>query len=187
MLATVKMYLGLVKAGRSIPDFNLVGKSYEYVEETIDELRKLSHSLVPPSLGEIGLQEALHELIYKSGIVQETTIKLVVDKKIKDLNFGKKIELMIYRIVQEQLNNILKYARAKNVIISIKKKQDGFELTVSDDGIGFDKTNKGNGIGLRNMVNRVEFYLGKLDIVTAPGEGCSIIVSIPFEFNKKTR
>ena len=184
MLATVKMYLGLAKAGRSIPDFDIIGMSYDYVEETIAELRKLSHSLVPPSLGEIGLQEALEELVNISSIIKDISVKLVFDKKIKSCHFGKKIELMIYRIVQEQLNNIGKYAQAKNVSIILKKEKGGLQLTVTDDGVGFDMSTKGKGIGLRNMLNRVEYYSGTLQIISAPGAGCKIIVKIPFDFNK---
>ena len=184
MLATVKMYLGLAKAGRQVPDVDIIGMSYNYVEETITELRKLSHSLVPPSLGEMGLQEALEELINIANAIKDISVKLVIDSKIKRCHFGKKMELMIYRIVQEQLNNIGKYARAKNVSVVLKKEKETLQLTVTDDGVGFDVSAKGKGIGLRNMLNRVEFYSGTLQVISAPGSGCKIIVRIPFDFNK---
>ncbi len=183
MLATVKMYLGLAKAGHTIPEFDILGKSYDYVEETIAELRKLSHMLVAPSLGEIGLQEALRDLIHLANLVKDKNIRLVVDKKIKNGGFDKKIELMIYRIVQEQLNNINKYAAAKNVAITVKKEKDWLQLTITDDGVGFDLVNRSKGIGLRNMTNRVEYYAGTLEIITAPGAGCSIHAKIPYNFN----
>jgi two-component system sensor histidine kinase UhpB len=185
MLATIKMYLGLARAGRLIHNFDLIGKSYDIVDETIGELRNLSHSLVPPSLGEIGLEEALEELVNISNLLKKDTVKLIVDKKIRNLVFDKKIELMIYRIVQEQLNNINKYAQAKTVLISIKKVRAELHLTITDDGIGFDVTKKGKGIGLRNMANRVEYYSGTINIISAPGKGCTIKVSIPIDLDKK--
>lgn len=186
MLATVKMYLGMIKSGRSIPDFDLVSKSYDYLEQAIIELRKLSHSLVPPSLGEIGLDEALHALVNDINVVQDLDIRLLIDKKCKLLHLDKKMALMIFRIVQEQLSNITKYARAKQVIITIKKDKEELRLMVTDDGIGFNVLEAGKGIGLKNMANRLEYYAGKLKIITTPGKGCTIEATIPFNFKNKT-
>ena len=88
-------------------------------------------------------------------------------------------ELMLYRIVQEQLNNIIKYAHAKEAVIIIKTINDTLYLCISDNGIGFDATQKNNGICLKNMRSRVEFYSGSMNIISARGKGCTIEICIP--------
>jgi two-component system sensor histidine kinase UhpB len=86
---------------------------------------------------------------------------------------------MIYRIVQEQLNNIMKYAKVKEIDIQIKMIGNRLFLSISDNGIGFDPTIKANGIGLKNIKSRVEFYSGDLKILSVPGKGCTLKVEVP--------
>jgi two-component system sensor histidine kinase UhpB len=86
---------------------------------------------------------------------------------------------MIYRIVQEQINNISKHAKAKTIIIHLKAKDAHLNLSITDDGVGFDTTKKDNGIGLRNIQSRVEFYSGNMNIISSPGQGCRLEVTIP--------
>ena len=89
-------------------------------------------------------------------------------------------ELMLYRVVQEQLNNITKYAKANEAFITLKKENDTVFLTIADNGVGFDTSQKSTGgIGLTNMKSRIEFYSGKLNIISAPQQGCKIEISIP--------
>jgi signal transduction histidine kinase len=86
---------------------------------------------------------------------------------------------MLYRIVQEQLNNIIKYAKASEVNIRLKQQDDQLILFISDNGVGFDVHEQSNGIGLKNINSRVNFYSGKMHLASAPGEGCTLEVSIP--------
>lgn len=178
LLATVKMYLGMKIAGQEVQE-DLVGKSYEYINEAIEEIRKLSHSLVAPSLGNISLKTALEELINDAGLLKGLQIRLLIDKRYDEKGTDKNIELMLYRIVQEQLNNIIKYAKANKVVITIKKDNDKIVFSVVDDGIGFDTTKKSRGIGFKNISNRVEFYSGKMNIISFPGKGCTLEIHIP--------
>ena len=178
LLATVKIYLGMVKANKEIIDMGLVEKSYDHVNEAMEELRKLSHSLVSPALKETGLQKSLKGLIEELNLTQEFKVKLIYklsNARIPD----KQLELMIYRIVQEQVNNIRKHAHANTIIIHLREKDQHLELSVADDGVGFDTTKKGNGIGLRNIQSRVAIYSGSMDIISSPGEGCRLEVRIP--------
>ncbi len=92
---------------------------------------------------------------------------------------GSKKELMIYRVVQEQINNILKHSQAKNATIELKTKASDLLLTISDDGVGFDSNERSKGIGLQNISSRVEFYSGKLEIISNPGKGCKFKITIP--------
>lgn len=178
ILVTVKIYLGLAKAKKNIPA-DLIEQSYEFVNEAIEEIRKLSHSLVAPSLGDVGLKEALQELADNAGLLLDMEVQLLIDDEYNDKRIDKNKELMFYRIVQEQLNNITKHAKANKVVITFKTNASNFYLSVADNGVGFDCTQKIKGIGLKNISNRVEFYSGNMNIISAPGQGCTLEVYIP--------
>jgi two-component system sensor histidine kinase UhpB len=85
---------------------------------------------------------------------------------------------MIYRILQEQLSNIIKYSNAEEASITIKKENDSLVLTITDNGVGFDPSAKSDGIGLKNIKSRVEHYSGKMQIISAPGKGCTLEISV---------
>ena len=178
ILATVKMYLGMAKTKENF-NIDLLGQSYEYVNEAIEEIRKLSHSLVAPTLGDIGLSEVLEELVQITNVPNGLQV-LFVNEIDNGQMIDDKKELMLYRIVQEQMNNIHKHAQAKTVIIHLKTAANNLHLSIADDGVGFDTTIKARGIGLKNIQSRVEFYFGKVNIISAPGKGCILEISIPF-------
>jgi signal transduction histidine kinase len=73
----------------------------------------------------------------------------------------------------------LKYAQANNVTITVKKKSEKLYIAVSDDGVGFDVNATGKGIGLKNINSRVSHYSGSMNIISAPGEGCTLEVYFP--------
>jgi signal transduction histidine kinase len=178
ILVTVKMYLGMAKANENIP-LDLVNQCYEYVNEAMEEIRKLSHLLVAPSLGNMSLQEAVQELVEDANLLYGPYVQLLVDEKYQTQIRDKNKELMFYRIVQELLNNIIKHAKANKVVISLKTDEEKFYLSVMDDGAGFDSMQKKNDIGLKNISNRVEFYSGSININSAPGQGCMLEIHMP--------
>jgi two-component system sensor histidine kinase UhpB len=178
ILATVKMYLGMAKAKENV-SVDLVGQSYEYVSQAILEIRKLSHSLVAPSLGDIDLKEALKELVENAKLFNDLQVKLVFDEKYNEKNIDKRKELTLYRIVQEEINNIIKHAKANKVVVSLKTDNGNIFLSVADDGVGFDVKQKSQGIGLKNISSRVKFYSGNMNIISVPGQGCTLEISIP--------
>ena len=180
ILAIVKMYLGMLKSGDHSSRENLLEKSYEYVDEAMLEIRKLSHSLVAPSLGNLGLKEALEALAHDTNLVKQVRVNLHIDETYHKHHLDKTRELMLYRVVQEQLNNITKYANARDVAITLKKENSVLFLTIADDGVGFDTSKRsGSGIGLSNMKSRIEFYSGTLNIISAPMKGCKLEIAIP--------
>lgn len=180
ILAIVKMYLGMLTSGDYSTDDNLLEKSYEYVNDAMKEIRKLSHSLVAPSLGNLGLKESLQILANDTNLLNGLQVHLDLDKSFTEDGADKTKELMLYRVVQEQLNNITKYAKANEAFIILKKENDTLLLTIADNGVGFDTNQKSmGGIGLTNMKSRIEFYSGKLNIISAPQQGCKIEISIP--------
>ena len=176
ILATVKLYHSMMKSNRN--DTELLPKATEYVNDAIEEIRKLSKSLVSPSLGNITLKQALKDLVDEVNKAQAVEVKLKYEMETDKIDSNKK-ELMIYRVVQEQLNNILKHSKANHACIELKTKDEDLLLTISDDGVGFDLNERSDGIGLHNISSRVEFYSGKLDIISSPGKGCKFKISIP--------
>jgi PAS domain S-box-containing protein len=173
ILGVVKLYLGLAKSKPEIMT-EMIDKCEENIVLCIKESRKLSKSLVTTNISKYGLHFAIQDLIED---FKEYGLNFTynVDKdKLKDLD--NKVQFSLYRIIQEQLTNIAKYAEAQNVTLSITCKNNQLELIIADDGKGFDQSTKRRGIGLSNIQNRVELLNGTLDIITSPGAGCTIKV-----------
>jgi len=177
ILATIRIYLGLIKNNKNNFE-ELLEKSAEFVNKAIEEIRKLSKSLVTPSLGNSNLNQALADLIQEVNMSDKIKIELYynIDPAIE---IEDKKELMIYRIVQEQINNILKHSHAKNGFVDLKTVEGDLLLIISDNGIGFNKHERSKGIGLQNITSRIEFFSGTIDIFTEPGKGCEFKIMIP--------
>lgn len=174
ILASARLYLGL---GRT-PDENqtvYLNKSDELIQTAIDEIRTLSHSLIPPTLGEGHLRDNLIQLFENVasgiGLTIYHNISHLDEHEMEDA-----LKLSIYRICQEQFNNITKYAKANNIHFYLGKKDAVLELRIKDDGVGFDKSKKGSGVGLMNMKTRAALFNGTLEIETAPGKGTELVV-----------
>ena len=91
------------------------------------------------------------------------------------------MQLNLFRILQEQLRNIFKYAEATTIDITVVMNKKYLRMRIADDGVGFDMQLIKDGIGLANMKRRTELFSGKFNIVSTPGEGCEITVDIPIE------
>ena len=153
----------------------------EYVNEGIHELRRLSHQLAPAMRTPEGLAEKINELVAS----MNTGGRLFVEVEADGFNASgdEELELAFYRIVQEQLNNILKHAEATRVSIVLRQSDDGLFLSIRDDGKGFDPAAKAPGIGLENIRRRAAALNGELKIFSAPGKGCELLLQVPFTLN----
>ena len=174
ILASTRLYIECAIADENIRK-DLLEKGRVLLDSAMAEIRKLSKTLLPPSLGEVSLLEALTDLTKDFIIADPLDIKR--DWAVFNENgLGHKLKLTIFRIVQEQLNNIHKHAKAKNVIISLQKKDNAVYLSIKDDGVGFDTSTKKNGVGLRNIISRAEVNNGTVSIESTPGTGCNLVV-----------
>ncbi len=174
ILASARLYLGLGKTAGDTQSLYL-GKSDELIQSAIDEIRTLSHSLIPPTLSEGHLKDNLLQLFENVASGIGTTIyhnMTEMEEQFMDDNF----KLAVYRICQEQFNNITKYAKAGSINFYLGNRNGNLELRIKDDGIGFDKARKSNGVGLMNMKTRAALFNGTLEINTAPGKGCELVV-----------
>jgi signal transduction histidine kinase len=151
-------------------------KSLEYLKLAIEEIRKLSKELVIPQFKEQGLANSIQALIDDIQLAHAIRIKFTHDLNTDLLSSGKKITL--FRVVQEQIKNILKHSKATQAEILLFEKNDEAHLVIKDNGVGFDSTKTHRGIGLSNIYERVSFYNGKVDIQTAGGRGCMVAITI---------
>lgn len=177
ILATIKVYLQLANENETLRQ-SLIEKSYQNVSYAIDEVRKLSKALAPPTLDNETLVEAFDQMVKDMALSMLFEISFNHTKfKVGLLDNAKK--MTIYRIAQEQLVNIIKYANAKKIDIVLSTTKTEVILKITDDGIGFDSSLRTSGTGIKNMMNRVESHNGKFNITTSPGSGCCIQVSLP--------
>jgi signal transduction histidine kinase len=166
----------------------LLERSTELVSNAINEIRKISKSLVTPGLREIGLVESIEDIIDDLRVAGGGASggaagdKLAIDLDLQNISEDQiedRRKLAVFRIVQEQLNNIVKHARATRVLIRLSGEQDHIVLTVTDNGVGFDVGQHRKGVGITNIISRAELFNGKVEIVSGPGEGCTLTVNLP--------
>lgn len=179
IMAAAKLYLDMaIKKADKGPQ--LLYKAQHNIVLAINEIRKLSHTLVAPSLGPITLIQAIEELF--TDIRMTTSLHLeVFTCNYNEKEIENNVNLMFYRIIQEQINNVVKHSGAKNVVVKLSTTAENIQLTIEDDGKGFDARKTSSGIGLRNIRNRVDYYDGSTRIISAPGEGCILKVTIPVQ------
>ena len=152
----------------------------ELIGSAIHEIRKLSKSFVPPSLNGSGLIVSVNDLM--ENIEQTGAIKTKFTTAISDEHkIDKGLKLTIYRIIQEQTTNILKYAEASQIEVELFENENQLHLVIADDGKGFDVNQCRGGVGITNMMNRAEIYQGKLFIDSAPGNGCTLSVDFKLD------
>lgn len=176
ILTGARMFLYTANKRTNGTDENLINAD-EMLMKAIVEIRKLSHSLQPPSLDAESLDDVLNNL---TAITEKASgLKIVNQWHFEDIeNLPQKVSLNIYRIVQEQLTNIIKHAYAKNVVISLNRDNNDLSLLIKDDGIGFDVSKKGNGVGFTNIKTRAKLFNGMMEIDSAPAEGCILHVQL---------
>ncbi|HKH62289.1 MAG TPA: PAS domain S-box protein [Flavitalea sp.] len=179
ILSTARLYLELAKSDEK-ERISLIKRSYDNIYDAINEIRSISRSLVPPSIGDLGLIESIEDLVENIRATKKLYVEFCYGGDI-DALLGQKQKLMLFRIIQEQVNNVLKHANASNIIIELMIDGHMINLAVSDDGKGFDfeevKDNKG--VGLQNIASRTELFNGKINIVTAPNKGCKLNIHVP--------
>ena len=148
-----------------------------YVNEGIHELRRLSHQLAPAMKTQEGLPEKIQELTGSMNVGRHLQIEVDSDGflALED----EALELAIYRILQEQLTNVLKHAAATRVLIRLTHEDEGLLLSVRDDGKGFDPAERAPGIGLENIRRRAVAMNGEVRIISAPGKGCELLLQVP--------
>lgn len=181
MLAGVKLNLsGWANEHAEAPQDKDLGKVIDQLDNSVSELRRIARNMIPETLLKFGLDQALKDLV--SFYMQEN---LTIDFQPFNIgtNITLSIQLNIYRIVQELLSNTVKHANATQVVLQCSQNEKNFLITFEDNGRGFDPNllNSAKGIGLNNLRSRVEFMNGKIELITAPGEGTTVNIEIELD------
>lgn len=178
ILVAASMHLSLVKPGDEITTLKLVKESKDLILGAVKEIRDLTHAMVSSQIKDIGLLLSIEDLIERISLLYKFSIEF--KHNITDNFIPSGISLNVFRIIQEQLNNIIKHAGAKNVFISLNKQSGNLLLQIIDDGKGADLTKKERGIGLSNIRNRVTAYSGKTTFESSPENGFKVSIEFPF-------
>ena len=154
---------------------HLMKESKGFINTALNEIRDLSKSLVPQPVKAISLKDTIRDLL--DNIKQVNNYRVTTKfENVDESLLSDKLRLTIYRILQEQVNNILKHAQAQTIFIRLQQRGAELQLKIKDDGIGFDVSKKRDGVGLQNIISRTELFNGNVLINSMPGKGCELIV-----------
>jgi len=159
-----------------------VGQAIEDIEQGITSLRSLVTDLRPAALDDLGLGaavESLCERASRGGIEIDRSLDLAYEQGREPTRHAAELETAMYRIIQEALTNATKHGRAKRAVIEILENETSLELSVRDNGDGFDPSLSTAGFGLLGMRERVQLLDGEIEIESSPGNGTLVTASIP--------
>lgn len=174
----------------SSTDEEAVQKRFELLNElkTIEQdIREISHDLNREKQVLINnFVSIVHNLLEEQKNAFDAEVNYTIDSTVNWDKIGNAIKINLYRILQEGLQNINKYANAKNIFVEIKGDEENVYLKIKDDGVGFDVNRKSKGIGMQNMISRTHDCKGIIDITSKKDEGTKIVITIPIETKQPT-
>jgi len=183
MMSVAKMNLSAFES-----DFQFLDKdqqeSFEkiinLVDESCREVRTVSHNMMPNALLKNNLAIAIKDFVDK---IENSSLKVRVYTEGLDDRMDSNLEIVLYRVIQECVNNVIKHADASRLDISVLKDKEGISATIEDNGKGFDigDKDKFEGIGLKNIITRIEYLKGMVDFDSSPGRGTLIALNVPLE------
>ncbi|MDB5203344.1 MAG: tetratricopeptide repeat protein [Ferruginibacter sp.] len=148
------------------------------VDDSCREIRNVSHQMMPNALMKTGLANAIREFVDK---IDTRVLKVSLHAEGLDERLDTNTETVLYRVIQECVNNVLKHAGANHLDISLIKDSDGLAVTIEDNGKGFNSSDHSSfsGIGLKNIISRIAFLKGTIDFDSNPGHGTLIAIHVP--------
>lgn len=178
-LSSIKLHMDSItlSAGNSNQNQTAFEKVKFMLDLAVDEVRQVSHNLASGVLTKFGLVAAIRDLC--ESIQSTRSLQVNFYTAGLDIRMGHKTEIALYRIVQELVNNILKYAGASSINIYLHHMEDHLSLMVEDDGVGFNPQKAEGGLGMKNVQWRVSQLHGKALFDSSPGNGCTVTVEIP--------
>jgi len=177
ILVAINMFIQIAKTKENDRDLYL-DISSSSVKDVISGMRKIYNKLVIPDIRVSDLFDNINSLIKETAILYPVRIEFF-NNWINDKKLDQNLQLNIYRIIQEQLNNIIQHSGAKNAIIDLCIANNSLTLLITDDGKGCDITEKRKGSGISNIITRLELFYGKVSILSNKGEGFTLKAVIP--------
>jgi signal transduction histidine kinase len=177
ILSSAMILLSATRGNADEQEF-LIEKTSQYIDLAIQEIRKISKSLNSSIIKEVGFIDPVEDIIKNMQLVRPIVVDFECDPDL-EVVLTHDVQLTLYRIIQEQTNNIMRYAEAGYVKIAVEKNGNQLTLLVQDNGKGFDANKQPKGIGLLNILNRAQTLGGTLTIDAKPMGGCRLLVKIP--------
>ncbi|MCC6685093.1 MAG: sensor histidine kinase [Bacteroidia bacterium] len=183
MLSAIKLNInGIKRASKNHEEIDtIIAQSLTLTAQSIQEVRSISHSLLPGVLLDFGLKEALGQLLnnFRNNTL-ETVFIYEEDKRVIDAE----TELALFRISQELINNTIKYASATKIVLRVTVSHSGLTYMYEDNGKGFNPKDfaaggKKKGLGLRNIESRVQMIGGSIDWISSAGNGLKVEIQVP--------
>jgi signal transduction histidine kinase len=180
LLSATKMQFTSIK-DKSPENKPLIEKATRMLEQASGDVRKISHNMMPGLLTKLGFFEAVEDLM--ESIKDAGDINAVMETEGDTDRLPENKEIMLYRVVQEMVNNTLKHANAKSIFLKMARFPDRLEMFFSDDGIGFETEKAMNAetssLGLNSILSRIGFLNGEVQIDSSPGNGTRYKIRIP--------
>ncbi len=153
-------------------------KIIEMIDSSFNEVRNISHNMMPFALREAGLETLIKQMIDN---IASDSLTVNLQSNGLEEHFDSNIETVIYRVIQECINNVLKHSKATRLDISLSKDDDGLRITIEDNGVGFDArdSNVLNGIGMNNIKARVHYLHGQVEFDSSVGNGTVVSIHVP--------
>lgn len=150
----------------------------QLVDESCKEVRSVSHNMMPNALLKSGLASAIREFTDK---IDDNILKIDLYSEGLNERLDTNVETVLYRVIQECVNNVIKHAGANHLDISLIRDKDGISATIEDNGRGFDTNDPSrfDGMGLKNIRTRIEYLKGTVEYHSSPGKGTLVAIHIP--------
>lgn len=180
LLSTIKLHVQATR--RRLSEAGLdqyFGQINQMIDQASADMRRISHAMMPDVL-QLGLSAALQDLVHRIGQTEGIIGTFQQTGTVRQ-DLPEQRAIMWYRIVQELVQNALKHADARHILVQLSWETDSLSVTVEDDGQGFDPEQVTPGLGQKSLASRVQYLSGHMDLVTQPGEGTSVEVRAPYE------
>ncbi|MEP6612905.1 MAG: sensor histidine kinase, partial [Mucilaginibacter sp.] len=148
------------------------------VDESCKEVRTISHQMMPNMLLRSGIASDLKSFIEK---IDSDSLKVTLEATGFKNKLESNVETMLYRIIQESINNVIKHAKATRLDLVLTRDASGITAKIADNGVGFNVNDRGNfsGIGLKNIATRIEYLKGTIEYISEPGNGTTVLIEVP--------
>ncbi|MBA2613624.1 MAG: sensor histidine kinase [Bacteroidetes bacterium] len=182
LLSAAKLNLSSLESKLDIQDKEqqlIFKNAMGLVDDSVKEVRSVSHNMMPNTLLKLGLASAVKEFITKIQGMPNLRVNLEIVGM--DHRMEQEKETVLYRVIQEVVANIIKHAKASELTLQLIRHEKELSIVIEDNGVGFDtsKLNSFNGIGLKNIISRIEFVNGSVHFDSTVGKGTNVIIEIP--------
>jgi signal transduction histidine kinase len=176
LISTAKLGLTAVSLPSHDVQSQLLTNSIQVLDRATQEVRSIAHNLMPAALSELGLRAALEDMTVKINEAKFMSVKLTMAGL--DERLPGTVEVAVYRVVQEVINNMLKHSRADRIMISLQRTGNALSLSIADNGVGFEKEmiTRSKGLGWKSIFSRIAMLNGNIEVDTRPGAGTSVSI-----------